>query len=274
MRIFAALCCTCLCAAVLAGATDGLARIRARGVLVVSVKNDGNPDRAAHKDPAHFNKRAFELEIAREIARRLLGDPSRVEFRTMPKPARLAALVDGRVDLVISMLAPTADDRQRVDFSRPYFVLGDALMQRGDGPAVRTSADLAGLRVGRIDRNDANPGSARRDATVEPARFVDFESFEDAAAALERGAIDGLLSEAVNIDVWLADHPGRFVRSPTLTSRSVAVALPKGDTALGAEVDAVLDALAASGRLEALQREHGLASRDELSRQSPPAPRP
>lgn len=263
LRVLAALVCACVCAGpASAQATDGLERIRGRGLLVVSVKNDGNPDRAAHKDPAHFQKRAFELELAREVAAALLGDPSRVEFRMMPKPARIAALLDGRVDLVISMLVPDAAMRERVDFSRPYYALGTAVMHRADGPSIRRTADLTGLRLGLIERNDANPRVALDAAAGNPARIASFESFDAAAAAIARGDIDGLLSEAVNIDTWLAAHPDGLARSPALSHAAVAIAVPKGSPALLAGIDALLERLAASGRLADMQRAQGLLPAD------------
>src|SRR5437764_12403851 len=45
--------------------------IRARGKLIVSVKNDAQ---RTHKDPAHQQKRGFEVELARALARHILGD--------------------------------------------------------------------------------------------------------------------------------------------------------------------------------------------------------
>jgi len=100
-------------------ADDVLARIRERDRLIVSVKNEGKPERAAHKDPAHFNKREFELDLAHAIAAMLRGAPEKVEFALMRKPDRMTAVADGRVDIAISMLRPGEGQRARVEYSRP-----------------------------------------------------------------------------------------------------------------------------------------------------------
>jgi ABC-type amino acid transport substrate-binding protein len=192
----------------------------------------------------------------------------------MPKPARLAALIEGRVDLVISMLVPRAGDRARVDFSRPYYALGAAVMHLADARPVRAPGDLAGLRLGFIARNQARPAASLGPGFGQPARRASFASFDEAAAAIERGDVDGLYSEALNIDAWLAAHPGRFVRSPALTREPVAVAVAKGNADLLGEVDALIADLAASGGLADLQLAHGLAAPAEVRRRPAAAPGP
>lgn len=269
LALFLALLCAPLSTA---GAADVLERIRARGTLVVSVKNAGDPDRAAHKDPAHFQKRDFEMALAREIARRLLGDPGRVEFRLMSKPQRLKALSEGRVDLVLSMLSPHAENLRVADFSAPYYALGAAVMQRKGDAAIREARDLAGRKLGLIARNEGRPALLDEGSAGTPASISFFDSFAAATAALERKEIDGLFSEAVNIDIWLAGQRGRFERSPPLTREPVAVAVGKGNPALLAEVNALIGELRASGRLEALAREHGLPPATAVPSFSPPRP--
>lgn len=128
-----------------AGAYAGgkLDQIRARGKLIVSVKNDTNH---AHKDPAHAQKRGFEIELAQAIARRLLGDGARVELRLLARPMRLPMLASGAVDLVISMIPVTADNARQCDLSYPYFSSGLSLLTLAGAPAAALST-LAGKTV-------------------------------------------------------------------------------------------------------------------------------
>ena len=77
------------------------AQIRVRGKLIFSVKNDAKHE---HKDPAHYQKRGFEVDLVHAIARRLFGDESRVELRLLARPVRLPMLAAGAVDLVVSMV--------------------------------------------------------------------------------------------------------------------------------------------------------------------------
>jgi ABC-type amino acid transport substrate-binding protein len=243
---------------------DALDRIRERDQLIVAVKNEGNPDRAAHKDPAHFQKRNYELALAGAIAARLLGEPGKLRIETLRKPERLPAVVDGRVDIGLSMfrIVPAA----LVDFSVPYYEAATSVMQRATG-GIREPGDLAGRRIGIIARNDAGPEPLLGQGPdgQGPARIREFASFDDAAAAIEAGEIDGLLSDAVNIDVYLAGRGGVLVRSPVLSRSPIGVAVPKGNPALLREIDALLGDHAEDGSLARLQRQHGLST-------NPPAP--
>lgn len=255
--------CCCLLLLNLAGlsaaAADTLERIRERGHLRVAVKNDGNPDRAAHKDPAHFDKRDFEVDLAHALAAALLGDASKVEFVMVRKPERIPAVASGKVDLAISMLRPEPRHLAEVDFSQPYYDAGVAVMQGRSG-RIAKAQELVGRRIGVIARNDAEPHAmlARVGRADGPAALREFEHFDAAADALKQGDIDALFSESANIDVYVKAHAGQFVCSPPLSIEPVAVALPKGDTALLIAVNGVIDELRASGKLDAMQRAHGL----------------
>src|SRR5512146_105844 len=126
-----------------AARADRLAEIRARGRLIVSVKNDA---KHAHKDPAHFDKRGFELELAGLLAKQLVGDEHKLEPRMLARPLRLPMLAAGSVDLVLSMIPVTPQNAAQVDFSHPYFASGLTLLVRA-GAARLTLAQLAGKTV-------------------------------------------------------------------------------------------------------------------------------
>src|SRR2546430_14538371 len=116
-----------------AAQADKLAEIRARGRLVVSVKNDA---KHPHKDPAHFDKRGFEVELAHALARKLVGDESKLELRMLSRPVRLPMVIAGSVDLVVSMIPVTKESSAQVDFSHPYFASGLSLLVRAGTPPL------------------------------------------------------------------------------------------------------------------------------------------
>lgn len=252
----ALLCAWCTTAAAL----NDLDTIRARGMLVASVKNSGSERRDAHKDPAHFEKRGLEVGLARAIATRVLGSPDKLELRMMRKPERLPAVADGTVDLAISMLRITTPPAPGVEFSRPYYASGIAVLERADGNTAKP-ADLAGRTLVVIERHDIDPVSLVTELVPPPAqapKVVTVADFDAGVAAIERGEASALLSEAVNIDVFLADHASGWRRSPLLREDRFGVAVAKGNQALLDAVNAVIDELERSGELAALARRVGL----------------
>lgn len=244
-----------LLARVAAAATPD--EIRARGRLIVSVKNQGAESPTAHHDPAHFEKRNFEIELARALAKKLLGDPKKVELKLMPRTARLFAVAEDRVDLVISMIEVTEERKKQVDFSDPYYEGSLALLVKSDS-TISTLADLKGKKLLALRQTANDPAGelARRAPGFTVERVM---SFADAAAAIEAGKADGLVSHAVNIEAWLAKHPG-LKRSPPLTNERFSVAVKKGNGALLSLVNQTIAELRKSGELAAMQKRAGLVS--------------
>lgn len=243
-----------------ADADDALDRLRARGELLVSVKNDAARGGEGHRDPAHVAKRRFEVALAEAIAGHLLGSEAKVGLRILRKPERLPAIARGEVDLGIAMFPLRTDPAREVDYSEPYFETGLALLQR-DGGTVGQWADLAGLRIARVRDHHPDAVDALGAADfpgLTPPVFVDFDNFRSATAALAAGDVDGLLHLAVNLDAWIARHPGAWRRSPALRSERYAVAVARGETALLAAVNAALASLRADGSLARMALAAGL----------------
>jgi len=234
-----------------AGATGKVEQIRARGKLIVSVKNDA---KRAHRDPAHFQKRGFEVELAHTLARHILGDESRVELKILPRPSRLPFLTLGTVDLVVSMIPITAENATKVDFSHPYFSSGLSLLLPPNAKSLKL-ADLAGKTV-------AFRKQSYNDYGGELQRFADergikvtiryYPSFDAAVKALAGGEAVALGGNFVDLDAYRNEHPGFIVNDKLLEERRVGVAVRKGDDDLLKLVNETIDDLKRTGELKRL----------------------
>lgn len=230
---------------------DRLAEIRARGRLIVSVKNDA---RHPHKDPAHFDKRGFEVELAGLLAKKLVGDAGKLELRMLARPLRLPMLAAGSVDLVLSMIPVTRENAAQVDFSHPYFASGLTLLVRAGAPRL-TLAELAGKTVAfrKQSFNDYG-GELSRMAQAHGVQVAVryFPSEAAAAAAVARGEVAALGGNFVDLEAWAREHSGFAVDATLLEPRQVAVAVKKGEPALLRAVNDVIDELRRSGALARL----------------------
>src|SRR6185369_1113872 len=163
-----------------------LAAIRARGHLIVAMKNEGAPAADAHKDPAHFQKRNFELDIARRIAQRIFGDEKKLVVMTLPGRERLPALQAGTIDVVIAMIRSDERTRSLADLSEPYYEGGFALLVPAESQVTKLQ-DLSGKRVALPRQKNNNP-RARVDALLAErqvsAKIVTYPNFHTATQAL------------------------------------------------------------------------------------------
>ncbi len=98
------------------------------------------------RDPSTGRIAGFDVDIAREIARDLLGSPDLLDFRILNSADREQALQDSTVDIVAKTMTITCARRERVDFSTVYFVAQQRVLVV-QGSDVRDVADLAGRRV-------------------------------------------------------------------------------------------------------------------------------
>ena len=98
-------------------AAGELDSVRARKVLVVSIRVEEPPAGRVPQDPAHKQKRAFEAAVAELIAQRIIGAGAKVELRSAGGD-RVAALDSADVD--VAMIASSTASASRALLSTPY----------------------------------------------------------------------------------------------------------------------------------------------------------
>ena len=118
--------------------------IRQRGRLIVGL--DQSTNLFSFRDPVSGQLQGFDVDIAREIARDLVGDPSKVEFRLLTSPERITALENQTVDIVVNAMTITCARAEQIAFSTVYFEASQRLLVPKDSD-VQGPADLAGKRV-------------------------------------------------------------------------------------------------------------------------------
>ena len=165
--------------------------IKERGHLVVGV-DQGTPG-WGFRNPSNAQLEGLEVELVRRIALELFGDAGeeRIKFRTLNTAQRIAAVQDGTVDMVASLLTATCERWKMVDFSTVYFVAKQALLVN-ERSKIQSVADLAGRRV------CATQGSTSiaHIAEIAPrAILYPVEARSDCVVALQEGDVDAITSD-------------------------------------------------------------------------------
>lgn len=76
----------------------------------------------------------FEIDIARGLARELLGDENAVVFVPLFNQQRLLAVIDNQVDFVIASVTLNSSRQQVVDFSDYYYLSATGIVVKADSP--------------------------------------------------------------------------------------------------------------------------------------------
>ena len=173
-----------------AGST--MAKILARGRLVVGV--DQNTKLLAYRNPRTGDLEGYDVDLLRELARAIFGDPNAIEFRTVTTPQRIPVMTDpsSGIDVVASSVTMTCARWQQVLFSTEYYAAEQRVMVRGDATDINSVADLAGKKV------CVTKGSTSIDnlaAQVPKAEVAPVDARIDCLVKLQDGTVDAITTD-------------------------------------------------------------------------------
>ena len=221
-----------------------MAAIAERGRLVVGV--DQNTFMVGYRDPATGQLEGFDIDIAREIARSIFGDPDRVDLRVVDASQRESALQSGQVDLVIRTYSITCERKLKVDFSTAYYYANQRILAvRGSG--IDSAATLAGKRVCAVAGTTSLPALLALES--KPAVYG-APTWTDCLLMLQQGQVDAISTDDVVLAGLARQDPNVEVVGPSLGLEPYGVGIRKGDDDLVRFVNGALERIRADGTWE------------------------
>ncbi len=119
-------------------------RIQKRGRIIVGVSADTYL--LGSRNPFNGKIEGFDIDIAKAVAKGILGDQNAYELKVITAAQRIPALQDRSVDMVARNMTITCDRWTQIAFSTEYYRSGQKVLVRR-GAKATTLADLAGQRV-------------------------------------------------------------------------------------------------------------------------------
>jgi ABC-type amino acid transport substrate-binding protein len=191
-----------------------------------------------------------EAELGRALAARLGMKPVFVAY----PPQRLsAALLDGKVDILMAGMAITEDRRVQMDFSAPYLVVGQAaLIRSADRLRYNTEIKVRSARA-RVGVVEDSAGDRLISKYFTNATRIAFPRAEEALHALQQNQIDMLMGDAPSI-WWLAlQHEQTLSVAPALFAREeIAWVFRRGSVTLREAANQALADWQKDGTLESI----------------------
>ncbi|QFQ01716.1 ABC transporter glutamine-binding protein GlnH precursor [Corynebacterium urogenitale] len=171
-----------------------------RGRLVVGVGQYLN--RLGFRDPLTGELGGFEVDLAREIARDIFGDPNKVEFRYVESRRREAALHNGDVDVVLRTWTMSRDRQSQTEFSLPYLSINSQLLVMRDSGI--TNFDSLRDRTVCAARDSA---PARKISRYELGGLLLTRTWTDCLMAMQRNQADAIYSDDAILSGLQAQDP-------------------------------------------------------------------
>ncbi len=193
----------------------------------------------------------IEADLAQAVGKETGMD---IKFEEMPWESLEKALNDGKIDVVMSGVSITQARQQRVDFTKPYMVIGQMVMIKADNimtHSSKLSMYKAGRRFG-VENNTT--GQQYVNDTFHSAEIKSYPTIEEGVAALKAGEIDYFVHDAPT--VWKYTVLPRtqdrelFGLYEYMTEEPLAWAVKKGNTQLRDKLNKALDKMQQQGLVQ------------------------
>lgn len=198
------------------------------------------------KNTATGEVEGLDIDIAKAMAKEILGDENKIEFKEVNTKTRIPLLENGDVDVVIATMVITDERKKIVDFTDDYFKGGQSLLVE-KGSDIKGIEDLGGKKV--ITVKGATSGDLIRER-VPDAQVLEFDTYFDAFSALKSGQGDTLTTDDAILYGMADEDPNYTLVGGTLTDDAYGMAVRKGNEDLVAELNNALKKLKESGEYD------------------------
>jgi polar amino acid transport system substrate-binding protein len=216
-------------------------KIKDRGRLIIGT-NQGTV-LFSSRDPFTGRIEGFDIDMAREVAKAIFGDPDRLEIRIVPNALRMDRVEDGTVDMVVSTMTTNCARWKRVDFSTVYYEAGQRVLV-GKDSTVQRIEDLGDRPVCSV----AGSTSLDNLAKVNPKpKMVVRSDYGACLVAFQLGQAEAVSTDDTILAGMAAQDPYAKVVGPRFTEEPYAIAIDKSHPEFTQFVNAVLERMRADG---------------------------
>lgn len=226
-----------------------MAKIVDRGRLIVGVSQ--NAYLFGYRDSASGKLVGFDIDIARQIAQALFGDPDKIQLRAITTADRIPMVTSGQVDLVVRQTTMTCQRWQEVSFSSEYYSASQRVLVLNGSP-VRSMADLAGRKVCAAAGSTSIVNIATKLPRSVPVSGVDAS---DCLVMLQQGQIDAISTDDAILAGFAAQDPNtHLVPGPPVSAEPYGIMVAKESPDLVRFVNGVLERMRSDGTWAAIYR--------------------
>ena len=235
---------------------SSLDKIKDKDKLIVGVKHD--MPLFGLKNSSSGEVEGFDVDLAKGITEKILGDEDKVEFMEANSKTRLELLNNEDIDLLIAYTQVTEEREEKVDFSQPYFEAGQTLLVPVDSPIEE---------VDDIDAPDQTISVAKGATAGEEVNKLGwdtkldyYENWSEAFTALRNGKAEALMNHNAQQMGYIEQttengEPQFRIVGPPVTDDKIAMAVKKDNSELLEVVNDYLDEIKDDGTYDEMYDE-------------------
>ena len=221
--------------------TSSIEQIKKNGVVRIGVFSDKPP--FGYLD-ADGKNQGFDVEIAKHVAKDLLGDENKVQFVLTEAANRVEYLKANKVDIIFANFTVTPERKEVVDFSKPYLKVALGVVSPKDHPIT----DIAQLKDKVLVVNKGTTADSFFSKQHPEIKLQKYEQNTETFDALKDGRGVALAHDNLLVLAWAKENPNYTVGITSLGEHDlIAPAVKKGNKELLDWLDKDLDKLAKEG---------------------------
>lgn len=209
------------------------------------------------QNPATGNLEGLEVDIARELARRLKGSEDALELTGVNVTTRGAMLDNGTLDAVLATFSITPQRQRSYAFSRPYYIDHLGILVKKDA-GFTDFASLDGKRIGvALSATSRQTLQDAADKAGMQLSFAEYSTYPEIKIALVAGRVDAFSVDASILNGYVDSQT--MLLPVTLAPQSYGVASSLDNPELAGAIDNAIAAMEADGTLSSLKQAWNLS---------------
>ncbi len=219
-------------------------QIKKNGVIRIGVFSDKPP--FGYLD-AQGKNQGFDVEIAKHVAKDLLGDENKVQFVLTEAANRVEYLKADKVDIIFANFTVTPERQEVVDFSKPYLKVSLGVVS----PKAKPITDIGQLKDQNLLVNKGTTADSFFTKSHPEIKLQKYEQNTETFDALKDGRGAALAHDNLLVLAWAKENPNYTVGITSLGQHDlIAPAVKKGDKELLDWLNQDLEKLAKEGVIQ------------------------
>jgi polar amino acid transport system substrate-binding protein len=225
-----------------------MAEIQKRGRLRVGTSQDTLL--FSSRNPFTGTVEGFDVDVAREVARAIFGDPDKIQIVVTTNPNRIPYVQNGTVDLVAKTMTINCERWHDVNFSSVYYEAGQKVLVSTES-TVTGIKDLAGKKVCAATGSTSLKTLQELTPKVVP---VPVAKQSDCLVAFQRNRVDAISIDDTLLAGLAAQDPYAKIVGDRITEEPYGLALSQQHPEFTRFVNAVLARIRADGTWQRIYR--------------------
>lgn len=226
------------------GDKTGYGRMKDTGVLRVGT--DATYPPFEYNDDKTGELVGFDIDLIKAICRELKAEP---EFIVVPFGGIIPGLRSNKYDCIISAMTITAERKQAVSFSIPYYDAGQVIAVPVENETINSLEDLQGRIIG-VQLGTTGEMMAK---TIKNAEVISFNNIGAAFIDMENGRVEAVLNDAPTSRRAIKVRGKAKIVGPLLSTEQYGIAVAQPEGKLLDEINKALQKLTIQGVVDSLK---------------------